>query len=141
MSNAGYVDVMLCDGQSEEIVAALLLCGITLPKYNPHCTLMYDKRELEEPLAELDSTKVFTAHVTAMEVLGSGLVFHMVSNSLMEEHKRLKECGYVHAFPSYLPHMSVSYNFDEYDVITARKVFANWGGRQLFFSNQSFGTK
>lgn len=141
MSNAGYVDVSLISEQTEEIVNALLLSGITLPKYNPHCTLMYDKREIEEPLATLDPEKTFTASIVGIEVLGKGLIFNLVSNDLMEEHKRLKDCGYEHSFPSFLPHMSMSYDFDEYDVITARKVFANWGGRTLTFHNESFGTK
>lgn len=141
MSNAGYIDVSLIPEQTAEIIEALLLSGIVLPKHNPHCTLMYDKRDLDEPLAEIYPEKVFTANIVGIEVLGTGLIFNLVSHGLMEEHKRLKGEGYVHSFDSFLPHMSMSYDFDDYDVITARKVFADWGGRTLTFSNQSFGSK
>jgi len=140
-NNNGYVDVMLVGPEVEEIFDTLLNNGITLSKHNLHCTLMYDKRKLPEPLAELRPNEVFTANVVSLEVLGDGLVFHLTSKMLADEHRRLKEAGYIHGFDAYLPHMSLTYDFDEYDQLKARQLFANWGGRQLSFSNEAYGTK
>lgn len=140
-SNLGYVDVMLIGPEIEEIFGLLLEAGISLSKHNLHCTLMYDKRWLREPLAELRPEEVFEANVTSLEVLGTGLVFHLTSKQLADEHRRLVEAGYEHSFGSFLPHMSITYDFSSYDVLKCKQLFANWGGRKLLFSREGFGTK
>lgn len=140
-NNNGFIDVELIGPEVAEIFETLLTGGITLSKHNLHCTVMFDKRNHEAPLAELHPREIFTANVTALEVLGDGLVFHLTSKPLADEHRRLKEFGYEHSFDAYLPHMSLTYDFDEYDKLKARQLFANWGGRLLSFSNESYGTK
>lgn len=140
-NNHGYVDVMLVGPEVQEIFDLLLNNGITLSKHNLHCTVMFDKRDLEGPLAELRPKEVFTANVVSLEALGDGLVFHLTSKELSDEHRRLKEAGYEHSFESYLPHMSITYDFNEYDKLKAYQLFANWGGKQLTFSHEGFGTK
>lgn len=140
-NNNGFIDVQLVGPEVEEIFETLLTNGITLSKHNLHCTLMYDKRNHEAPLAELRPNDVFTANVVSLEVLGDGLVFHLTSKMLSDEHRRLKDSGYEHSFDAYLPHMSLTYDFNEYDRLKARQLFANWGGRQLSFSKESYGTK
>lgn len=138
--NNGFVDVSLIGPEVEEIFGVLLDCGISLPKYNPHCTLMYDD-EATEQLAELRPNQVFHGNITALEVLGDGVVFHLTSKELSDEHRRLKEAGYKHSFDAFLPHMSITYDFSEYDVLKLKQAFAGWGGKRLAFSNQSYGTK
>lgn len=135
----GYVEVLLQNPEAEEIIATLLQGGITLPEYNLHCTLMYDKGDPEKPLAVLNPLKVFTAHVLQIDVLGTGLVFHLTSPALVEEHLRLKAAGYDHSFDSFLPHMSLTYDFNNYDILLIKQLFRDWGGRELRFSNEQFG--
>lgn len=139
-TNLGFVDVSLLDPEAGEIIDLLLNNGISLPKHNLHCTLMYDKREIETPLAQLRPKEIFKAHVTSLEILGDGMVFHLTSRELSDEHRRLKDAGYIHSFNAFLPHMSITYDFSKYDILKCQQVFANWGGRELRFSNQSFGT-
>ena len=138
--NNGFIDVSLIGPEVEEIFGILLECGVTLPKHNPHCTLMYDK-EQQERLVELRPEQVFHGNVTAMEVLGDGLVFHLTGKELSDEHRRLKEAGYNHSFDAFLPHMSITYDFNDYDILKLKQAFAGWGGRRLAFSNQSYGVK
>lgn len=138
-----YVDVTLIGPEVEEIFAILMQAGIApAAKHDLHATVIYDERkDMEAPLAELDPSKVFHANIVSLEVLGDGLVFHLTSRELLEEHMRLKECGYIHSFDGFMPHMSLTYNFNQYDILTLRSLFAMWGGRQLTFSRQGFGTK
>lgn len=138
--NNGFIDVSLIGPEVEEIFGILLECGVSLPKHNPHCTLMYDK-EQQERLVELRPEQVFHGNVTAMEVLGDGLVFHLTGKELSDEHRRLKEAGYNHSFDAFLPHMSITYDFNDYDILKLKQAFAGWGGRRLTFSNQSYGVK
>ncbi|CAG27220.1 RNA ligase [Pseudomonas phage EL] len=141
MNNYGYVDVSLVGPEVEEIFGLLLECGIApAAEYNLHCTLMYDE-QAEEPLVKLNPDAKFTAYVTGIDVLGDGLVFNLTSKDLADEHRRLKDGGYTHSFDAFLPHMSVTYDFDEYDMLKVKQAFATWGGRQLTFSKESFGTK
>lgn len=141
MSNLGFVDVELMGPEVGEIFDILLNAGIPLSKHNPHCTLMYDKRDIQEPLAELRPKETFTAFISSLDVLGEGLVFHLTSPQLADEHRRLKEAGYQHSFDAFLPHMSISYDLSKYDILKCQDLFADWGGKQLTFSNESFGTK
>lgn len=138
--NNGYVSVNLIGSEVEEIFGALLEAGVSLPKYSLHCTLMYDE-DVTEPLAELQPEALFHAHVTSLDILGDGLVFHLTSSELAAEHRRLKEAGYKHSFDAFLPHMSITYDFTDYEVLKMKQVLAGWGGRQLTFSGEGYGTK
>lgn len=141
-NNHGYVDVSLIGPEVEEIFGLLLDCGMPPGlKHNLHATLMYDKRDLEAPLAELDQEQKFKANVTKLEVLGDGLVFHLTSQDMLDEHRRLKECGYQHSFDGLLPHMSLTYDFSPHEVLKLQHAFADWGGRELTFSEAGFGCK
>jgi len=100
---------------------------------------MYDERDLSAPLCSVNANKVYEGTIQNVEVLGTGLVFHLISPGLVEEHQRLKERGYVPVYPEYLPHMSLTYEFDKYAVLKADFLFANWAGRRLTFSEEQFG--
>ncbi|MNM27153.1 hypothetical protein D3C81_376380 [compost metagenome] len=141
-NNNGYVDVSLIGEEVQEIFNVLLECGVApAGKHNLHATLMYDKRDLEQPLAELDPEKTFKAYVTRLDVLGDGLVFHLTSQDMLDEHRRLLECGYKHSFDGLLPHMSLTYDFNQHEVLKLKHAFANWGGRELTFGQAGFGCK
>lgn len=141
-NNNGYVDVSLIGPEVEEIFAILMHNGIPpAVKHDLHCTMMYDKRDLEAPLVEVDPTKEFKANVTKLEVLGDGLVFHLTSTDLADEHRRLKEGGYEHSFPDFLPHMSLTYDFNNYDRLRLEHAFQGWEGRELTFGKEGYGVK
>ena len=139
-SKAAFVQVLLQEPERSEILGLLVQSHIEMPKYPLHCTVMWDDRDLATPLCSVNPNKVYQATVQNVEVLGDGLVFHLISPALVEEHLRLKEKGYQPSFPSYLPHMSLSYTFDKYDTLKADYVFANWAGRTLTFSEEQFGS-
>lgn len=142
MPDFHYVSVELTQDLVGELVSAVSAAGIApTPKHDFHCTVIYDKRkgEITKPLATLDPTRVFTAHVVSLDILGDGLVFHLTSKELHEEHRRLREAGYQSPYDGYLPHMSVAYDFNEYDVLKAKSALAGWAGRALTFTNEAFG--
>jgi len=142
MHDYHYISVELTDDIEAELMAAVSGAGIApAPKHDFHCTLMWDKRkgEITKPLTTLDPSRIFTAYVVSLDVLGDGLVFHLTSKEMHEEHRRLREAGYVSAFDCYLPHMSLTYDFNDYDVLKLKSALANWAGRALTFSNQAYG--
>ena len=137
-----YISVELCPEFIPDIFERLLEAGIQpAPKHDLHATIIYDERDIEKPLCELDPSKRFKANITKLEVLGDGLVFHLTSRDLLDEFARLKEAGYKHSFGTPLPHMSLTYDFNQYDILACQRLFADWGGRELIFYNESFGFK
>lgn len=140
--NYGYVSAELTTDYERDLIAAIMDAGIApCLKHDFHTTIMYDERgmKIKEPFAALDPKRVFTAHVVSLDVLGDGLVFHLTSKDLHEEHIRLRDAGWVSPYDGYLPHMSLTYNFNEYDKLKLNSSMANWVGRCLTFTNASFG--
>lgn len=136
-----YVSVELTTGIEKELIALLMSIGIPpAPKHDFHITVVWDPRkgDVTEPLAVLDPEREWTAHVVSIDVLGDGLVFHLSSKELMEEHKRLLAAGYQHSFPDFLPHMSVAYDLDNYHVLMVKSELATWVGRPLTFTQETF---
>lgn len=138
-----YVSVQLKSEMQEEIISRLVLAGIPPEaKHELHCTMVFDERDIPAPLCKLlPPSQEFTANVVALETLGDGLVFKLTSTEMLEEFRRLKDAGYLHAFGTPLFHMSLKYDFDKYDIMALNNVFADWGGRTLVFNNEQFGVK
>lgn len=138
-----YISVQLKSEMQGDVISALVLAGISPEaKHELHCTMMYDERDISEPLCTLaPASQEFKANIIALETLGDGLVFKLTSADMLEEFRRLKEGGYRHSFGTPLFHMSLKYDFDKYDILAINRVFADWGGRTLIFSNEQFGIK
>lgn len=136
-----YISAKLKSEFVEEIFKLLLEANVAPPKHDLHATLIYDERELDEPLCKLDPTREYRAQVTRLEILGDGIVFHLSSPDLTEEFYRLKEAGYEHSFKTPLHHMSLGYDLDSFDLLALNAAFSEYGGRELIFSNTSFGEK
>jgi 2'-5' RNA ligase len=138
-----YVSVKL----KPEFVQALYdsLLGIGLPpsyKHEPHCTIMFDKREIEKGLCVLDPLKEFEAFVTSVGYLGKDdLVFNLTSRDMVDEFHRLTDAGYQHSYGTPLPHMTILYDSDKYEKLLVEQNMQEWVGRRLVFSQLSFGVK
>jgi len=136
-----YISAELKPEYVEEIFAKLLEANVAPPKYDLHCTLVYDERKHDKPLAVMDPRREFRAHLTKLEHLGDGYVFHMSSKDLSEEFRRLKEAGYEHSFVTPLHHMSITYDPDKYDVLALDAAFSDWLGKELVFWKADYGFK
>jgi hypothetical protein len=135
-----YIQVSLQDNMVEDVFGALMEAGqAPSDKYDLHVTMMYDEREHKEPLVELDKTKTFAAKIISMGKLGDAYVFHLTSPQMLEEFRSLKEAGYEHSYGTPLFHMSLGYKLDAYNHLELEQVFAEWMGRELIFTNMSFG--
>ena len=134
----GYIDVRLDSKQEDDLIRDLTTLGINaLPKGKYHCTLIYDKREeLDKPLCDIDSEQVFDAYVVEVKPLGDALVFTMTSKDILDEFRRLLDCGYQHSFPEVLIHMSICYSFSAYDKLKVEQFMGKWIGRNIQFSNE-----
>ena len=133
----GYIAVKLDKKQEAELISDIEILHIEpLEKDSYHCTVIYDERECDEPRCDIDPEKLFKAHVVGIEVLGKGLVFMMTSKDILDEHDRLKAAGFEHSYPDLCVHMSLTYTFDEYDVIKAKQHLTKWMGRELTFSRE-----
>jgi hypothetical protein len=137
-----YVSVQLLPEYQADVIKTMLEANVA-PEYKHelHCTLMYDERDIEAPLCALLPSLAFTAHITKLEPLGDGLVFHLTSKELNDEFRRLKDAGYQHSYGTPLFHMSLKYDFDKYDIMAINAAFSDWAGRPLVFSNECFGIK
>lgn len=138
-----YVSVQLKSEMQEEIISKLVLAGIPPEsKHELHATMVFDERDIPTPLCNLmPPSKEYVASIISMETLGDGVVFHLTSTDMLEEFRRLKDEGYVHAYGTPLFHMSLKYDFDKYDVMALNNAFADWGGRTLVFHNEQYGIK
>ena len=134
-----YISVELTSDFEAELITLLSGAGIApAPKHDFHSTLIYDERDIPEPLAKLDPTRIFEAHVVALEILGDGLIFRLTSKDLQEEHLRLKAAGYTTPYAGYIPHMSLAYDFNQYDILACQTVLVGWAGRKLTFTNEAY---
>lgn len=137
-----YISVELKPEFVGDVFANLLEASVApAAKHDLHATLMYDERDIASPLCDLNTTREYRAHVTKLEVLGDGLVFHMTSPDMQDEFRRLRDEGYEHSFGTLLPHMSLAYKCDAYDILALQSVFSDWAGRELVFHNATWGTK
>lgn len=124
-----------------EIYKLLGECGVQIPKHDLHATIIYDERGIDRPLAEMHPEREFRAFVTKLEPLGDGVVFHLTSPDLNEEFRRLRDAGYQHSYDTPLPHISIAYDFDEYDIMALNSVFSDWPGKELVFWKADYGWK
>lgn len=137
-----YVQVSLRDDMVEDVYRDLLEASVAPnDKYDLHVTLMYDERDIPEPLVRLDPKKEFTAKIISMGKLGDAYVFHLTSPQLLEEFRLLKEAGYQHSYGTPMFHMSLGYKLDSYSELELDQVFATWMGKELTFTNMAFGFK
>lgn len=137
-----YVSVFLRDDMIQDLYAATLEAGCApSDKYEPHVTLMFDERDIPEPLCLLDISGEFTAKIISMGKLGDAYVFHLTSPQLLEQFRLLREAGYVHSYGTPMFHMSVGYKVSPHDELALDQVFATWMGRELTFTNMAFGFK
>lgn len=137
-----YINVSLRDDLVSDVFKHLLDAGVGPdPKYDLHVTLMYDERDIPKPLCRLDQRKEFKAKIISMGKLGEAYVFHLTSPQLLEEFRLLKEAGYEHSYGTPMFHMSLGYKLDSYNELELDQVFAEWMGRELTFTDMSFGFK
>jgi len=137
-----YIQVKLREDMVKDVYADLFKAGLRInDKYELHCTMMYDERDIESPLSILDPHREFRAKIIGMGVLGDANVFHLTSDELLEKFRELKEDGYEHSYGTPLFHMSLGYKLDDYEVLIMDQVFSEWMGRELVFNNLSFGFK
>lgn len=124
-----------------EVYKLLGEAGVPIPKHDLHSTIMYDERGIDKPLAKMHPEREFRANIIKLDILGDGIVFHLTSKELNEEFRRLKDAGYKHSFETPLPHMSIAYDFDQYDVMAVNSVFSDWMGKELVFWRCDYGWK
>jgi len=138
-----YIMVSLIPEQTQELYDKLISIGLSPAyKYEPHCTVIYNTEELEEPLCELDPKKVFKAHVTSIDFLGKDdLVFHLTSRDIVDEFHRLTDYGYEHSFETPLPHMTLLYDSDPFEKLMIEEGLKDWVGKELTFTKEQFGFK
>lgn len=138
-----YVSVELKKEYNEELIDFFTSNGIPAgARFDLHVTLMYGVNNKENKcISELDPSKEFKAHIIGGQVLGDAFVLTLSSRDIVLEHNRLRECGHEHSFDEYVPHMSVVYDMDEFTVTILKSLTAELAGRELIFTNASFGEK
>lgn len=141
MPKFNYIAVQLASAMQAELHVILSGAGIAAaPKHDFHCTVMFDERkDMAEPLAKLDPTREFQANVVELQILGNGLVFRLTSKDLHAEHVRLRDAGYVFPYDGYLPHMTLGYDLNKYEILKLEALMGDWMGRTLTFTGETFG--
>lgn len=137
-----YIQASLSGNLLQDAISYLLEAGVApMDKHDLHTTVMYDERDIPEPLSILDSNKTFTAKVNGMGKLGDAYVLHLYSPDLTEQFNQLTEDGYKHSYGTPLWHMSLGYKLDDYQILALDQVFATWMGRELTFTGLDYGFK
>jgi hypothetical protein len=63
----------------------------------------------------------------------------MTSKDLHAEHIRLEEAGHIHAYEGYLPHMTLGYDLNKYEILMLETLMTGWMGRTLTFTAAAYG--
>lgn len=135
-----YIQVSLRPDITQDVYAQLIELGIAPnDKYDLHTTVMYDKRNIPEPLCALDKNQEFIAKINGMGKLGDAYVFHLYSPQLHEAFRKLTDAGYVHSYGTPLWHLSLAYKLDDFQYLAIDHGFAHWMGREIVLRNMDFG--
>jgi 2'-5' RNA ligase len=101
-----------------------------------HCTLIYSTEPCKMP--QVESRKIYKAEFEKFDFFDQRngkrcLVMKVKSPDLQARHTSLmKEMGASYDFPDYLPHITMSYDIDKFDVSTLR-----WpNGVPIYFSQE-----
>lgn len=137
-----YVQVSLRDDLVQDVYSQLIEVGVAPnDKYDLHTTIMFDDRDLPEPLCELEPGKEFVAKINGMGKLGDAYVFHLYSPQLHEAFTKLTEAGYEHSYGTPMWHLSLAYKLDDFQYLAIDQAFAHWMGREIVLRNMAFGFK
>lgn len=137
-----YVQVSLRDDHVQDVYSQLIALGIAPnDKHDLHTTIMYDERDITNPLCDLESGREFTAKINGMGKLGDAYVFHLHSPELHQVFTKLTEAGYKHSYGTPLWHLSLAYKLDDFQYLAIDHGFAHWMGRELVLRNMAFGFK
>lgn len=138
-----YVDCTLSKKDTAELIDLLLSSGCSVEdKHDYHATIIYDPRKeaIKAPVATFESGKEIKAHVIGFQLMGDGSPALLLnSREMYVEHMRLKEAGLQHSYPDFLPHLSIGYDVDQYEIEKLKIVLADYAGKELTFVNIGYG--
>lgn len=137
MGKVSYISVNLNKETETLLKKELIDMGVQpATQYPFHITMMYDERELDKPLCDINPDAYFKATILGFKILGDAIVAELHSNGLHNEHRRLKEAGYVHSFPNLLLHMSLVYDPTDYDLVKIQTKMSDWIGTEIEFTHE-----
>lgn len=120
-----YVSSPLIPIDTLLINSLLQSLGIKPNEHNYHLTLIDDRRHVKPPnlddMGDYDTTVLFTAKVSKIEVLGHSIVLLLECPEAIEFNQLLTSKGLKHYYSHYLPHMSILHyhSMSDYDKITS----------------------
>ena len=138
MKKLGYISVHLCKEQEKIISDELIALGLDpVSEYNFHVTMMYDKRECDEPRCIINPDVIYEGVIVGFKILGDAIVAELHSRGLQTEFKRLVAASYEHSFPNCLLHVSFVYDPKPYDLVILESGMSKWLGQTLRFTNET----
>lgn len=140
-----YISCQLCSKDTGELIDLLFNNGCAIgSKHDFHITVVWDPRKelMKKPLVSPDKHLEFKAHVIGFDVLGEDKdtpVLLLSSRELHQQHNLMLEAGHQHSFPDYLPHISINYDVDKYEIEKLRLLLGGYAGKELTFNNLAYG--
>ena len=115
----GFVSIKLSKEQQDQFHALLKEFGIKDPVDEMHVTLAHDKRNPNVDI-EIDPGAEYKAEIVDLDVMGEGkwkaIVLKLHSQEMIERHNHLRELGYHHTYPQFIPHVSLKYKPTDQDI-------------------------
>lgn len=134
----GYVGADLQDDIKKELDSI----GINDIIDDLHVTLIYDSRnEITENNFEPNE---YIGKIKSVEVLGEknskwrAITFVLESDDFVNRHEELKEMGFQHSYPNYIPHMSIKYGPSDEDIQKVEDSLENFKDMSLTFKENKW---
>ena len=116
----GYINLSVIDKDKDRLFSLLDSLGIHNYIDDLHVTMMYDKSN--PALDYKPNDKVYKANIVGVKTLGEpdskwyAIALELDSEELHKRHTELKQLGYKHSYPDFLPHISLKYKPTESDI-------------------------
>jgi len=116
----GYVSLSIAEEDEKRIFSILKKLNIDNYIKDLHLTLMYDRSNPSVSYTTQDTT--YDAKIVDVKLLGEpgtkwySIALDLDSDELHSRHKDLKELGYKHSYPNYIPHLSLKYLPSDSDI-------------------------
>ena len=122
INGKGYIGMKVSNDDAVKINYILYKLGVKnyIDKNDLHITLIYDKRNPE--LNYRPDVKSFIGYHIDIQMMGKpdseyyAIALILVSDQLQQKHKELKDFGFQHSYPDFVPHVSLIYKPMDRDI-------------------------
>jgi hypothetical protein len=135
----GYASVDLLPQDKKDLTDYFNDNGVENIIDDLHVTVIYDTTNPAIEVQPLQDS--FTTKVVGCKTLGEkdskwfSITLILETDDLVKQHEALKELGFKHSYPEFIPHVSIKYQPTEDDIVKIKALTNDIIGKELEFGS------